>query len=337
MPGFSQEKKFSLTYTSMSIRSGGLLALAMVVLGLLATQPACTHFAPTTEQVSTEHLRKHVSMLSEEFVPRSCEHVLNLDKCADYIFGHFELAGGQVDVQEYELDGDIYKNVMATFGPKTPSRIVVGAHYDAYRDTPGADDNASGVAGLIELAYLLGNTKLHQQVELVAFTLEEPPYFRTGDMGSARYARELRQQEIDLEAMICLEMIGFFSDEKNSQQFPSALLKLIYPNRGNYIAVIGSVGDRKLIKRVKNSMKGATDLPVYSMCAPKSFPGLDFSDHLNFWNQGYTAVMITDTAFYRNLEYHGANDTLHRLDFDRMAKVVLGTYEAVVQMSNDGG
>ena len=321
----------------MIIRSVCLLALAIAGIGLLTAQPSCTHSAPTERQASPERLHKHVSILSEEFVPRSYKHVWNLDKCANYIAGHFRQAGGEVAVQEYGLEGKTYKNVIVTFGPQTPSRIVVGAHYDAYRDTPGADDNASGVAGLIELAYLLGGAGLKQQVELVAFTLEEPPYFRTGDMGSARYAHGLRLKEVDLEAMICLEMIGFFSDGKNSQRFPSALLKLFYPDQANYIAIVGSVGDRKLIKRVKNSMKGATDLPVYSMCAPKGFPGLDFSDHLNFWNQGYTAVMITDTAFYRNLEYHGANDTLHRLDFDRMAKVVLGVYEAVVQMANDDG
>jgi Zn-dependent M28 family amino/carboxypeptidase len=274
-------------------------------------------------------------MLSETLAPRSHKHVWNLDKCADYIAGHFRPAGATVVMQEYEVEGKTYKNVIATFGPATPSRIVVGAHYDAYRDTPGADDNASAVAGLVELAYLLRETRLQQQVELVAFTLEEPPYFRTGNMGSARYAYGLRSQAVDVEAMICLEMIGFFSDEKGSQRFPSALLKLFYPDRGNYIAVIGSMGDRKLVKHVKDSMKGATDLPVYSMNAPKGFPGLDFSDHLNFWNQGYPAVMVTDTAFLRNLEYHGSNDTLNRLDFDRMAKVVLGVYESVVRLASE--
>jgi len=315
----------------------GLAVLAVAGIGLSTTQPFFSQGPPTKEGIPEEQLRRHVSMLSEKLVPRSYKHVWNLNKCADYIAGHFRQAGGRVVVQEYRLEGQTYKNVIATFGPLTTQRIVVGAHYDAFREHPGADDNASGVAGLTELAYLLGDTDLKQQVELVAFTLEEPPYFRSGNMGSARYACGLRAAEIDIEAMICLEMIGFFSDEKNSQRFPSALLKLFYPDNGNYIAVIGSVGDRKLIKQVKGSMKGATDLPVYSMCAPKSFPGLDFSDHLNFWNQGYTAVMITDTAFYRNWAYHTSGDTLQRLDFDRMAKVVLGVYEAVVQMANDDG
>ena len=313
----------------------GLVVLVVAGIGLSTAQPFCSPGPPTEQCIPGERLRGHVSMLSEKLVPRSHKHTRNLDQCADYIASHFKKAGATVALQEYEVKGRGYKNVIATFGPPTASRIVVGAHYDAFREHPGADDNASGVAGLIELAYLLGQADLQQRVDLVAFTLEEPPYFRTGNMGSARYAHGLRKAEVDIEAMICLEMIGFFSDEKNSQRFPSVLLKLFYPDRGNYIAVVGSTGDRKLIKQVKGSMKGATDLPVYSMCASKSTRGLDFSDHLNFWHQGYNAVMITDTAFFRNSAYHSSYDTLPRLDFDRMAKVVLGVYEAVVQLADN--
>lgn len=312
----------------------GVVVLVIAGIGLSVAQPFCSPGPPTEQQIPEERLREHVSMLSEKLVPRDHWHTNNLDQCAAYIADHFKQAGAAVEMQEFEANDRVYKNVIATFGPATPSRIVVGAHYDAYGELPGADDNASGVAGLIELGYLLGQADLQQQVELVAFTLEEPPYFRTENMGSARYALGLHQAEVDIEAMICLEMIGFFSDEKNSQRFPSALLKLFYPNRGNYIAVVGSTGDRKLIQHVKGSMKGATDLPVYSMCASKTTRGLDFSDHLNFWDQGYNAVMITDTAFFRNVAYHSNYDTLPRLDFDRMAKVVLGVYEAVVQLAD---
>ncbi len=333
MVGCSEKRNLHSFF--MALRSLGWLVLIVVGIGLLATLSSCTHYRPTEQKIPEARLFGHVSMLSEKLVPRDHWHTQNLDQCADYIAGHFKQAGATVAMQEYTVEGRGYKNVIATFGPSTTSRIVVGAHYDAFQEHPGADDNASGVAGLIELAYLLGKTDLRQQVELVAFTLEEPPYFRTENMGSAQYALSLNQADADVEAMICLEMIGFFSDEKNSQQFPSALVKWFYPNRGNYIAIVGSLGDRKLIKQVKASMKGATDLPVHSMSAPKSFPGLDFSDHLNFWDQGYTAVMITDTAFYRNFAYHTADDTLQRLDFDRMANVVLGVYEAVVQLAEN--
>lgn len=313
----------------------GLVLAGIAVMFALTTQPSCTHCPPTQQTVSPERLRGHVEKLSVDFAPRNYKRVWNLDKCADYISGHFMKAGGRVDIQTYEVAGNTYRNVVAQFGSTNQPVIVVGAHYDACQDTPGADDNASGVAGLIELAYLLGQADLAQRVELVAFTLEEPPFFRTANMGSARHAYGLKQEGVEVEAMVCLEMIGYFSDEQDSQHFPSALIKLFYPDTGNYIAVIGSMGDRKLAKNMKESMRGATDLPVHSMCAPKGFPGLDYSDHLNYWNFDYTAVMVTDTAFMRNFNYHGAGDTADRLDYDRMAKVVLGVYEGVVRLAND--
>ena len=332
-------KKVANTETTIPVKfacsSLVIGVLFFLCLGLFTFQPSCTDYPASSAQIPLERLKHHVVVLSEEFVPRSYEHVGNLDQCADYISLHFKQAGGDGVFQEYEVNGKTYKNVLATFGPKSSSRIVIGAHYDAYRETPGADDNASGVAGLIELAYLLGRAELSQEVTLAAFTLEEPPYFRTAQMGSALYAAELREHQVDVEAMICLEMIGYFSDEKNSQRFPSTLLKFMYPNRGNYITVVGSIGDRKLTRKVKGVMKGATDLPVYSMTAPEFFPGVDFSDHLNFWNHGYSAVMVTDTAFYRNQGYHGKQDTVPHLDFKRMAKVVLGVYEAVIELSRE--
>jgi len=313
----------------------GLVLVGLAILFVLTTQPSCTHCPPTQQSVAPERLLAHVEKLSIDFAPRNYKRVWNLDKCAGYISDHFMKAGGNVEVQPYEVEGKTYRNVVAQFGSTNEPVIVVGAHYDSYQDTPGADDNASGVAGLIELAYLLGQADLGQRVELVAFTLEEPPFFRTGNMGSARHAFGLKQAGVEVEAMVCLEMIGYFSDQKDSQQFPSALMKMIYPNTGNYIAVIGSMGDRKLAKKMKESMRDATDLPVHSMCAPKGFPGLDFSDHLNYWNFDYKAVMVTDTAFMRNFTYHGTGDTADRLDYNRMAKVVLGVYEGVVRLAND--
>lgn len=301
---------------------------------VVTTQPSCTRHPETAEHVAPARLRDHVEKLSVDFAPRNYKRVWNLDKCADYIGGHFEQAGGKVAEQTYEVEGKTYRNVVASFGGESRSRIVVGAHYDTYRDTPGADDNASAVAGLIELAYLLGRADLPQRIDLVAFTLEEPPFFRSGNMGSARHAHGLRKGGKEVEAMVCLEMIGYFSDAKGSQRYPSALLKGFYPDTGNFIAVIGSLGDRKLARNIKDSMRGATDLPVHAMCAPRDFPGLDFSDHLNYWNQGYPAVMVTDTAFMRNFAYHGSNDTADRLDYDRMAKVVLGVYEAVFRLAS---
>ncbi|MEN7973817.1 MAG: M28 family peptidase [Verrucomicrobiota bacterium] len=303
----------------------------------MTVQPSFEQYPPSEKPVDPIRLQTHVSMLSETFAPRNYMCLWNLEKTAGYISNHFAQANGKMSEQVYEVEGRKYRNVIVSFGPETGPRIVVGAHYDSCGNTPGADDNASGVAGLIELAYLLGQAELNQRIELVAYTLEEPPFFASGNMGSARHAYMLRKSGVDVEAMLCLEMIGYFSDREGSQRFPSPLLRMIYPDTGNYIAIIGSMGDRKLAKQVKISMRSAADLPVHCMCAPKGYPGIDFSDHRNYWNNGYTAVMITDTAFMRNPAYHGSSDTTDSLDYDRMAKVVQGVYEAVVRMANNDG
>jgi Zn-dependent M28 family amino/carboxypeptidase len=313
--------------------AGVFIVITAVVMVSLTLQPSFKRYPPSTAQVDPNGLQAHVITLSETFALRTYTNKQNLNNTADYIASQFDGAGGQLSEQAFVVNGNQYRNVIAAFGPESSDRIVVGAHYDSYGNSPGADDNASGIAGLIELAYLLGRTELAQRVELVAYTLEEPPFFRSDNMGSARHAAMLRKGRVDVEAMICLEMIGYYSDEKNSQLFPSVLLKWLYPDKGNYIAVIGSWGDRKLVKQVKVSMRSATDLPVHAMCAPKGFPGLDFSDHLNYWNNGYAAVMITDTAFMRNPNYHRESDTADTLDYHRMARVVTGVYEAVVYLA----
>src|SRR5262249_55688123 len=254
-------------------------------------------------------------------------------RTANYIRKEFEGAKAEITEQPYEVKGKVYKNIIASFGPETKERVVVGAHYDAAGEYQAADDNASGVAGLIELAYLLQSVSLPIRVELVAYTLEEPPYFRTETMGSAIHASSLKNRDVSLRLMISLEMIGYFSDAPNSQSFPFSLLGLFYPSRGNFIAVVSKFGQGLAVRQVKTSMRSASTLPVYSINAPSFVPGIDFSDHLNYWRAGYDAVMITDTAFYRNKSYHTAGDKLDRLDYQRMAMTVQGVYAAVLAAS----
>ena len=282
--------------------------------------------------VEPGRLEAHVRMLSETLVPRDEEHPENLDRVAAYILGEFERAQAvEVAEQPYPVNGRTYRNVLARFGPDTRERIVVGAHYDAAGPYPGADDNASGVAGLIELAHLLGRTKLPLRVELVAFSLEEPPYFRTEYMGSAVHAASLKKQGVPVRAMFCLEMIGYFSDAPGSQGFPTPALKPFYPSKGNFITIVGKPDQGALVRRVKTAMRHASPLPVFSINAPTAVPGIDFSDHGSYWKAGYdAAVMITDTAFYRNPNYHTARDTADTLDYRRMALVVQGVYAAVL-------
>ena len=223
---------------------------------------------------------------------------------------------------------------LAQFGPKTETAMVIGAHYDSHCDTehctPGADDNASGVAGLIELARLLVKSPPKEAVELVAYTLEEPPHFRTEHMGSAWHANSFGSHKTQPKLMLSLEMIGYFRDDKGSQTYPVAGMSWLYPDVGNYIGIVGKMSDFGITRRVKALMSGASSLPVESINAPTWIQGIDFSDHQSYWNVGIPALMITDTAFMRNKEYHQAGDTYEKLDYVRMAKVVQGIY-AVVQ------
>ena len=171
------------------------------------------------------------------------------------------------------------------------------------------------------------------RVELVAFSLEEPPYFGTTGMGSSVHAESLRKQNIRVRAMFSLEMIGYFSDAPNSQRFPVGVLSALYPSTGNFVSVVGRLSDWSLVRRTKASMRKASSLPVYSINAPSFVPGVDFSDQRNYWHAGYSALMITDTAFYRNSNYHTAQDTAEKLDYKRMALVVEGVYAAVIDLS----
>lgn len=257
-----------------------------------------------------------------------------LDRTADFIFAEFKQSGCVPERQTYWVDGDPYHNVICSRGPADAPRLVIGAHYDVAGDeNPGADDNASGVAALLELSKLLDETKpdLAHRLDLVAFTLEEPPNFRSDRMGSHVHAKSLSEAGIDVKLMISVEMIGYFSDEPGSQHYPVPGLSLIYPDKGNFVAVIGRAFDRAPVARVKALMQTGNTLPVYSLNAPANVPGIDFSDHLSFWRNGQPAIMVTDTAFLRNPNYHTPNDTPETLDYRRMARVVDGLYRVAVE------
>jgi Zn-dependent M28 family amino/carboxypeptidase len=314
------------------------ILLVAILLLLLAwfwlTQPLLGRLQPdSTRTVDPARLEAHVRKLSIELAPRDVGHLQNLDQAAAYIAEQLKQTGASVSEQPYRVEGSSYRNVIARFGPDTSERIVVGAHYDSAGPLPGADDNASGVAGLLELARLLGSQPPQMRVELVAFSTEEPPYFRSTAMGSSVHAISLKNENVKVRAMLSLEMIGYFSDAHGSQHFPTGLLAAFYPSTGNFISVVGRVSDGLLVRQVKKAMSSAAPLPVHSINAPGFIPGVDFSDQLNYWEAGYGAVMITDTAFYRNRNYHTAQDTAEKLDYKRMALVVEGVYAAVTEIA----
>jgi Peptidase family M28 len=286
--------------------------------------------AAGTHVAKAASLERHVRVLSTEFADRSFEKPARLNGAAKYVEAQLVALGLQVERQAFKAEGDNYRNLVVRLGPDTPEVVVIGAHYDVAGEQPGADDNASGVAGLIELARLLQGAKLAHRVELVAYTNEEPPFFRTPHMGSAIHAKALKASGKQARLMLSLECIGYFSDAPGSQTHPVRLLNAVYPTVGNFIALVGYYEDGPVARRVKTAMMTATDLSVHSINAPGFLVGIDFSDHLNYANEGFVGMMVTDTAFYRNKAYHTPQDTFDRLDYVRMGKVVDGVYRAVM-------
>lgn len=284
---------------------------------------------------SKERLYRDVAQLTGIQPARNYRNLEALEEAVRYIKGELEGLDCEVQEQPFKVDGRTYKNVVALFkGSSSTERIVVGAHYDVCGDQPGADDNASGVAGLLETARLLHEHEplLQHDVELVAYCLEEPPYFASEDMGSAVHARKLHEQKVKVRAMICYEMIGYFSDEPDSQKFPDPELARLYPHTGNFIVVVGKTGQEAYTQQVRDLMRQHTDIDVQSVNLPAGFGLVGLSDHRNYWTYGINAIMINDSSFLRNPHYHQTSDTIDTLDFDRMAAVVKGVYGALIRL-----
>lgn len=253
---------------------------------------------------------------------RNSENIAELNRVATYIYNELKQVCDTVFYQPYSADGKVYKNVVARVGVDTGEKLIVGAHYDVAGDQEGADDNASGVIGMLEIARLLKGTSLSKQIEFVAYTLEEPPYFGTKKMGSYIHAKSLNDSNQKIAGMICLEMIGYFTDEENSQSYPVPGLNLIYGNKGDFITVVQKTNNGTFGDKLYKAMKQHEIIKTKQFKATPKVTGLDFSDHRNYWKFGYSAVMITNTAYYRNPHYHNRSDKLETLDIGRMCKVI---------------
>ena len=274
-------------------------------------------------------IKNDVFYLANECRYRNYRNLPVLNKTADYIKANFLAISPRVTEQAYDVKGTEFKNIICSLGPENGERIIIGAHYDVCGDQDGADDNASGIAGLLELARLLTNQPLQYRVDLVAYTLEEPPFFKTENMGSYFHAKFLHDQNIPVKVMICLETIGYYSDVKGSQTYPAFFLKWFYGNKGNFITVVQKFSNGRFGRSISNSMKEKQVIPTRSFRGPAWIPGVDFSDHLNYWKFGYSAVLITNTAFYRNFSYHTANDKAANLNCGNIGLVVDEVYSAI--------
>ena len=316
----------------------GAMALAGGGVGYMTIMPGESHRGPlppltAEEQKLSQHLRRHIAKIAS--VEHNTAHPGPLEDAASYIESTLASFGYTVRQQMFDVDGNRVRNLEVTIrraGPRArkPRMVVVGAHYDSAPGSPGANDNATGSAAVIELARNLMQIDIAQdrEIRLVLYTNEEPPYFKTAQMGSFLHARDLYTRGEEVMAMLSLETIGWYSDERGSQNYPPPL-NTIYPDTGNFIGCIGDMGSRPLVQRVIGSFRRHAKFPSEGIAAPASIPGVDWSDHWAYREHGYPALMVTDTAPYRYPYYHTAQDTPDKVDYERLARVVKGIERVV--------
>lgn len=281
----------------------------------------------STEKEDTqlvERLKYHVYKLAHEIGDRSVFEYEKLKQAERYIIEGLGSFGYKIELQSYKLYEKSTGNIIAIKkGTTKPEEIIIlGAHYDTCFN-PGADDNASGVSVLLELGRALSTIPTNRSIKFIAFVNEEPPFFKTEDMGSMVYVREAKKKKEDIKASLILESVGCYIDTPNSQHYPP-LFGLFYPNKGNFIAIVGNFSSRWLVKKVVSSFKNKTGFPIESVVTFGFVPGVDFSDNWSFWKGDYPSIMITDTALYRNPDYHSRSDTYEKLDYEAMAELVKG-------------
>jgi len=281
-----------------------------------------------------DRLRGHVGALAGEIGERNVWRYGALQAAAGYVERSLRDAGYAVTGQEYTAEGKTVRNLDAELTGTAPTAgiVIVGAHYDTVSGSPGANDNGSGTAAVLEIARLLAGKPLARTVRFVLFVNEEPPFFKTALMGSLVYAQRSRQRGERIAGMLSLETIGYYSDAPKSQHYPFPL-NFFYPSTGNFIGFVGNTGSRTLVRRALEAFRRTTPFPSEGAAVPGGITGVDWSDQWSFWHEGYPALMVTDTALYRYAHYHGPRDTPDRLDYDRMARVVAGLARVVVDLA----
>ncbi len=283
-----------------------------------------------------ERMYRDVEFLTSVYPYRNHKNHESLEEAASYIEAEFQKLDCVPENQYWEVNGNRYRNVIASFNAESKRRLIVGAHYDVCGDIPGADDNASAVAGLLECARMFDARRpdIGYRLDFVAYCLEEPPFFRTPDMGSAVHARSLLPERQDIIGMICLEMIGYYSDKPDSQDIPLKDMRRVFPDTGNFIIVAGRSHQKAFAERVTALIREKCSVTAYTVTDPRVNELLELSDHLNYWNCGFNAVMVNDTSMLRNKNYHEEEDTIEKLDFLKMAEVVNGCCHAITNIGN---
>lgn len=281
-------------------------------------------------------LRAHVLRLAGDIGERNVWRPDALHAAADYIRKEWHNQGYEVAVQRYTAYDVTSENLEVILpGIERPDEIIlIGAHYDSVQGSPGANDNASGTAALLEISRALADVNLQRTIRLVAFVNEEPPFFYWGNMGSGVYAKAARSRGDDIRVMMSLEMLGAYSNAPRSQSYPP-IIGWFYPERANFIAFVSNIASRKQLKRTVEAFRQNSEFPSEYLSTFSIVPGVSWSDQISFWREDYPALMVTDTAFYRYPYYHTAQDTPDKLDYTSMALVVKGLTGAIIALAND--
>jgi Zn-dependent M28 family amino/carboxypeptidase len=290
----------------------------------------------TAEQTSLrDELARDVRKLGSEIGERNLINFAQLNAAAEFVEQSFVAAGLQPKRDTYDVSGRACHNIVAEI-PGTSSEIVlIGAHYDSVPGAPGANDNGSGTAGVLALARRFAGKAATRTLRFVAFTNEEPWHFQQATMGSLIYAKRCRAAGDRIVAMLSLETIGYFSQEPHSQEYPVPALAYIYPTRGNFIAFVGDTASRDVVRQAIGSFRQHAQFPSEGAALPSSIPGIGWSDQWSFWQQGYPALMVTDTAPFRYPHYHKLTDTPDKLNYDSLARVVAGLEYVVADLARE--
>jgi Zn-dependent M28 family amino/carboxypeptidase len=277
-----------------------------------------------------DRLQTHVHMLADQIGERNYRNYGNLQRAEMYITRQFQNSGYEVIKQSYSVQGQEFSNIEVVLSgtQNQKSSLVMGAHYDSVTRSPGANDNASGVASLLVIADYFAQHPLPLPMRFVAFANEEPPFFQTSGMGSLRYAKDLRARDEQMIGMISLETIGYFSDEKDSQNYPPGITAR-FPKEGNFISLVANQSSEDWLNKVAGAFAIAAQLPSEAGVFPESLMGVGWSDHWAFWQNSYPALMITDTAPFRYPHYHTPHDTFDKISYPHLAKVTAGLIETL--------
>ena len=321
---------------------GLALAFVAALWAWMVRMPGASHsgsMPPLTaaEQAMSQTLRRHVEMLAKDIGERHGGMPQALDRAGAYVAVALAGPGLQVEVLPFEAGGQIFVNYQATLRGSSDEVVVVGAHYDGAVGTPAANDNGSGVAALLLLARAAADKAAagrtpRATLRFVAFSNEEPPHFQARSMGSLVYAERCKQAGDRIGAMLSLETMGYYDDAPGSQAYPFPM-SVLYPDVGNFIGFVGDLSSRSLVHRVVGSFRAHTPFPSEGAVLPASIPGVGWSDHWSFWQQGYPALMVTDTAPFRYPHYHTPQDTPAQVDFERLARVVAGLERVIDELA----